>query len=296
MLPHERREALRLAARIFERGGAVFFGETPNRLIPFDSHSSHLHFGQSLPPELLLRYLATSPHRQWMRSFKRMGADLTALYRSGLGLSYHDFELDFLEEGNTSQIPFAFTGWSGPLMSHQPLQNDEIWLHRYIKDNSLPVHPAFTRNWIEGVVSRQAPLVHRWSRIGKLVGQPPSKLLSRPPFWALDQWNAESPYAITANFSQDEQADSYEYVFQMEMAASTGVIHIMAGTSILAELDLDELKKSRVWAWHQILVFSLTFARFYPTLTIRLEGADARIGLQAVILNGSMRRPSDTSA
>jgi 2-polyprenyl-3-methyl-5-hydroxy-6-metoxy-1,4-benzoquinol methylase len=291
MLPHERHEALRMAARTVERGGAVFLAETQNRLIPFDSHSSQLHFVQSLPPDLALRYLRSSPHKQWMHSFNRMGGDVTALYRCGLGLSYHDFELDFCSESKTSEIPFAFTGWSSLLVRHQPLQNDEVWLHRYMTDNGLAVHPAFARYWIEGLVSRRAPMSHHWTQIAKLGGQHPSAFLSRPSCSALDQWNVEFGDEICARFSETPAADSFEYVLQLAMASSAGVVHIMAGDSIIAEIDMDELKRSRAWAWHQLLVFSLNIPRFYSALRVRPASHKARIGVQAVIVNGYVRGP-----
>jgi len=107
LLPSERVELLHHVRSVVAGGGAVLFAETPNRLIAHDAHSSQLHFAQSLPPELMIRYVQKSRHEPWLWALRQWGNDTTALYRAGVGLSFHDFELDFADD--TRDMPFVFS-------------------------------------------------------------------------------------------------------------------------------------------------------------------------------------------
>lgn len=108
LTPRERQDVLMLCVQVLNDGGLVVLGETPNRLIPHDSHSTFLHFFQTLPPEIALQYIIRSP---------RPGAADTVnnseecLYRFGQAASYHEFDLWMRDE--TGRLPgIVSDGWS----------------------------------------------------------------------------------------------------------------------------------------------------------------------------------------
>jgi hypothetical protein len=141
----ERREILELASAVIGDGGYVVVCETPNRLLPFDSHSSELHFYQSLPPELAIAYLERSP----MASARESVSDELSYFRFGNALSYHEFDL-WLHDGNERAPEIVADGWSPWAMHDQPVRCDETSLANYLQANHL-APPLFGRYWLDGI-------------------------------------------------------------------------------------------------------------------------------------------------
>lgn len=88
MTSHERRAALTAAWSLLGPTGVLVVIEAPNRLWPFDSHTSDLPFFHWLPDDLATRYSAGG-----LRSSvdELPAGDTEALARLGRGVSFHDF-------------------------------------------------------------------------------------------------------------------------------------------------------------------------------------------------------------
>lgn len=84
----ERRDARDAAWRSLAPGGALVVIEAPNRLWPFDSHTSDLPFFNWLPDDLATRFRSTDL-REAVRSVDP--GDDEHLARLGRGVSFHDF-------------------------------------------------------------------------------------------------------------------------------------------------------------------------------------------------------------
>jgi hypothetical protein len=191
LTPVERAAVLRLARGCYDRGAAVLIAESPNRLYPFDHHSSQMHFVQMLPDELARRYLRLfndHPVRRFILEGDREDAQ-TMLYRSGRALGYHEFQLDFSE----GPIDFApvFDGYHPELIDLEPLTRTELALQTYLESNQIPAPRAFSRSWIDMLLLKDSP--RRAARSVELL--PPSALSSaathrNPAFWSLDRFTA----------------------------------------------------------------------------------------------------------
>lgn len=94
MTIEERLVALREAWTRLEPGGLLTVVETPNRLWPFDSHTSQLPFFSWLPYELAYRYAGFSPRVGFGDQYG-VGSDLRMepFLRRGHGVSFHEFDL-----------------------------------------------------------------------------------------------------------------------------------------------------------------------------------------------------------
>jgi 2-polyprenyl-3-methyl-5-hydroxy-6-metoxy-1,4-benzoquinol methylase len=275
LLPHERTEVFAAMRETVERGGTVFFAESPNRLIPFDSHSSQLHFAQSLPPELALRYVQQSKHKTWKYSLDKMGNNREALYRSGLGLSYHDFELDLFP--NSSALPFAFTGWCSELLHHQPLQNDEEWLHGYFKNNNLDIHPAFSRYWLEGLISRKAKKIHCSTHIGRFDLEK-SNSVEEWICWGHTNLIASSDKPAEIVFGVDNQRGEFELIVQLENRSRDHSIEL----SIDRQSTIVKIPGEEAKMWHGFRSLSLWLKSAPRTLAI---SSDIPVRIRAAVLN-----------
>lgn len=93
MTVHERARAIRGAWALLQPGGSMAIVETPNRLWPYDSHTSRLPFFNWLPDEVAFPFLATSSRDDIRTDFSDYDAELLTFQRLGRGVSYHEFEL-----------------------------------------------------------------------------------------------------------------------------------------------------------------------------------------------------------
>ncbi len=99
----ERLDAARARARgDRRRSGVIVVCEAPNRLFPFDHHTTRLPFFTMLPDDLALRYWRRSERPDFRKAMDEAvhdGREAEALARWGRGVSYHDFELAFEDLG-----------------------------------------------------------------------------------------------------------------------------------------------------------------------------------------------------
>jgi hypothetical protein len=164
LTPSERIDILAFAKECYDAGSLVLIAETPNRLIPFDHHSAHKHFLQMLPDELALRHLQRFRDHP-LKNLLAATPDYApiALYRSGRGMSYHDFELDFCD--GPLNLHLAADGWHPALLDLQPPIRAEIDLQSYFDDNAIPAPRAFSRAWLDLLLSASAQPIARTVRL-----------------------------------------------------------------------------------------------------------------------------------
>ena len=130
----ERIDCLSVAWSVLDEGGIMVTQLTPNRLFPFDWHTSREMFTQVLPVELALRYAPRCKRADYAHAFSNVdvdrpsAADRELLYRWGRGISYHEFDLaiglenlQVLDDGRN------------PLVARPYL--DEIGFAKYVEKN-----------------------------------------------------------------------------------------------------------------------------------------------------------------
>ncbi|MGD9754541.1 MAG: class I SAM-dependent methyltransferase [Acidimicrobiia bacterium] len=255
LLPEERTPILELARRTVEQGGAVIVMETPNRLIPFDGHTTQLHHVQMLPDELAIEYTARSLRpeiRDPLLHAPTPQAKREVLYRSGRALSYHEFELAW--SAAAADIPIGIDGFDVELLNQEPLTRQEVDLRRYVAGNDLPVSPAFCRSWIELVAAERF-------REG---GVRPSMLVEpvtgdhhfhrSTTFWSLDVARIEGGEAMTFDRSGSTSGSA---IVLLDVAASTGEVAVNVDGEPLVTIDVEDLRRSRLPVWHSFAAVEL---------------------------------------
>jgi 2-polyprenyl-3-methyl-5-hydroxy-6-metoxy-1,4-benzoquinol methylase len=150
----ERLEVLRKAREVAQPDGHVVVCETPNRLFPFDHHSSHLPFFTMLPDELALQMYERSSRPDYLNAIgeaMRAGpeAGREALVRWGRGVSYHEFELVF---GQLSHY-VAASSYDLVLLPERQVNPEELALARYLERMRPDLAPAFSRAWLDLILT-----------------------------------------------------------------------------------------------------------------------------------------------
>lgn len=150
----ERLEVLDLARQAVRPEGVIVICETPNRLIPWDWHSSQAPFMAQLPDELALRYYDRAPRQEFVDTIDAALAQSweegqEALTRFGRGMSYHELELVF---GDLSRHVLA-SNWEPELFSHREVHPEELALARMMDQVRPDLAPAFSRYWLDVVLS-----------------------------------------------------------------------------------------------------------------------------------------------
>jgi SAM-dependent methyltransferase len=134
--------------------GFVVVCESPNRLLPWDYHTSELPFFGLLPDELALRYL----DRVQRMDFRQDVADAFSegeaegrerLIRWGRGVSFHEFELVFPE----FPANVVACNYEPELLDVREIHREELWLARFLKRVRPEIPPSFTRYWLDLVIA-----------------------------------------------------------------------------------------------------------------------------------------------
>ena len=152
----ERIETLERGFEIVRRGGLVVVAETPNRLLPWDWHSSRLPFFNQLPDELAIRYFDRSPRADYVTSVRaglERGEDegLLALTRQGRGVSYHEFELAL---GEPLARVVVGDGYDPEMVAMNPVDHYELVLKDFFRREGLGVPVGFTRHWLDLLIRK----------------------------------------------------------------------------------------------------------------------------------------------
>ncbi len=156
MTLEERLEALEKAWALLRPGGILVVVESPNRLLPWDWHSSRLPFFNMLPDELALRYVGRSPredYREVVQDALARGPEegLMELRRQGRGVSHHEFELAI----GTLAAKIVADSYDAEIVQLNPVAADEVAFKEFVEREGLDVPAGFTRYWID-VILRKA--------------------------------------------------------------------------------------------------------------------------------------------
>lgn len=97
LLPHERIQLLRTLRSVCGPATPVAIMEAPNRLAPWDWHTTHQSFPDIVPDQLYHEYIALSKkigRPDAARPTEPFRPDLEfGIYRAGKGASFHEFEI-----------------------------------------------------------------------------------------------------------------------------------------------------------------------------------------------------------
>lgn len=150
----ERLAVIRKAREVVSPDGYIVVCETPNRLFPFDHHTSWLPFFTMLPDELALDLYERSSRPDFLNAMGeaiRSGADAAreALVRWGRGVSYHEFELVF---GELSHY-VAASNYELVLLSEREVHPEELALARYLERVRPDLPPVFSRAWLDLILT-----------------------------------------------------------------------------------------------------------------------------------------------
>jgi len=94
MLPQERKESLKQAYQMLKEDGCLCIFGTPNRLWPFDQHTSNLPFYMWLQDEIAIDYARYSDRKEFSSLYKKnRDSAYSDIYRWGRGVSYHELDV-----------------------------------------------------------------------------------------------------------------------------------------------------------------------------------------------------------
>jgi SAM-dependent methyltransferase len=139
--------------------------ELPNRLVPFDQHSSFEPFISQLPDDLALAYL-DDPRRPELREHvlserdrslppAEDGDGLLALQRFGRGASFHEFEVAW---GSRIDGYVVATNWEPEVIPHREIDPGELSLARTLARYRPDLDPCWSRQWIDLILTPDLPL------------------------------------------------------------------------------------------------------------------------------------------
>jgi SAM-dependent methyltransferase len=153
MTVDERLSLLELA-RVVRADGVIVVVETPNRLTPWDYHTSQLPFLNQLPEELALRYFHRSERTQFVEALESAEDDAglrETFVRWGRGVSYHEFELVF---GDLRRHVVA-SSWEPMLLPERNIYREELALQRVLDHARPDLPPLFSRYWLDLILTAQ---------------------------------------------------------------------------------------------------------------------------------------------
>jgi SAM-dependent methyltransferase len=150
----ERLKVLALARKVVRPDGIIVVCELPNRLIPYDGHTSLLPFFAQLPDELAVHYYRFSKREDFVSSMDiacERGPDdaRDSLARWGRGMSYHEFELVF---GDLRQYVVA-SNYDELLMPARTVSGEELSLARLMEQYRADLAPVWSRYWQDVILS-----------------------------------------------------------------------------------------------------------------------------------------------
>jgi 2-polyprenyl-3-methyl-5-hydroxy-6-metoxy-1,4-benzoquinol methylase len=154
----ERLEVLEIARQVVHPDGIIVVTELPNRLIPYDGHTSQLPFFAQLPDELAIDYYRFSQRDDFVSSMdaasqRGPGDARESLARWGRGMSFHEFELVF---GDLRKHVVA-SNYDELLMPVRTVSPEELTLAHLIEQYRTDLAPVWSRYW-QDVILSAAPL------------------------------------------------------------------------------------------------------------------------------------------
>lgn len=153
----ERLDVLRFAWEMAADDGVIMVGETPNRLIYPDEHSSHLDFFNLIPDELALLYYEKSPQTDFKKavaaSLKKSPEEgRIRLIRYGRGVSHHEFELAL----GDLEKHIVLNGFEPEIMKLRGMPSEEeVFLYSYFIRRNLKIPFAFSRKYLDFIICKK---------------------------------------------------------------------------------------------------------------------------------------------
>ncbi|MFN0133589.1 MAG: class I SAM-dependent methyltransferase [Phycisphaerales bacterium] len=274
LTPEELDEVFELLRECYDRGTIVLVAESPNRLYPFDHHSTGLHFVQMLPYELGRRYLARSANQEIVR-FARAPNDpdcRTQFHRSGRGISYHDFEV---RVGPPDSLSIAADGFHPILLDVQPLARAELALLDYFEDNGMHVPRSFARAWIDLLLWRDAP--RRAPRSLKFRTPTGGVAEPRKQFWQLNR------YTVTPHDRQqllfdgrDRPPDATTSLLLIDCEDKASGVEVHIDNHLVLSAPAQQLLQMRPPTWHAQIAVPLHLSRGSEEITVRCPRSSSR--------------------
>lgn len=150
----ERLSVLTAAREVVRPDGHIVICETPNRLTPFDHHTSELPFLHALPAELAERFYETSLRQDFREAVRRAAtrgprARREALVRWGTGMSFHEAELIF---GDLAAHTIA-SSYHPLLYPGRPVRAEELRLAAFLGARRPDLPPCWSRSWLDMVLT-----------------------------------------------------------------------------------------------------------------------------------------------
>jgi ubiquinone/menaquinone biosynthesis C-methylase UbiE len=266
----ERRIVIGLADEVMTHGGSVLVMESPNRLIPYDAHTSGLQFFNWLPDELAndaARIGAANPEiRNMLRPWEDPSAPIS-LARAGRGVSYHDFARNLLHP--LAAYSFDLDGFDVEMLNMEPLNFQEFSLFGYLSANTSDIPAAsFSRSWLDFLVSRKeqfpfrriflSPFWPKWASFDQppLFWQPVSIILAhgRPA------WVCEMP---TTHMSE------LTLIFTAPHNGGRLTLHVDGHA--VEEIDIARLIEAKPSTWHQGHSVSIEIGREVSELRVEAD-------------------------
>jgi 2-polyprenyl-3-methyl-5-hydroxy-6-metoxy-1,4-benzoquinol methylase len=164
MTVSERLEVLELARSVVRPEGVIAVIETPNRLLPWDHHTSQLPFYSQLPDELAIRYRHRSPRSDFVAALDAAAGEgdgrvQETLTRWGRGMSYHELELVFEDLAARTLA----TSWELDLLAERNIHREELALQSILDEIDPSLPPSFSRYWLDLIIAATpapAPVPH----------------------------------------------------------------------------------------------------------------------------------------
>jgi SAM-dependent methyltransferase len=154
MTVNERLDLLQAAQRVLRPDGVIAVIETPNRLLPWDHHTSQLPFYSQLPDELAIKYRHRSPRPDFVAALDAAASEgddrlHELLTRWGRGMSYHEFELAF------EDLPArtVATSWEIELLPERNIHREELALQAVLDEIDPSLPPSFSRYWLDLIIA-----------------------------------------------------------------------------------------------------------------------------------------------
>jgi ubiquinone/menaquinone biosynthesis C-methylase UbiE len=279
MTREERQIVIALADDVMTHGGSVLVMESPNRLIPFDSHTTGMQFFNWLPDDLashLARAGATNPNiRESLLPWEDPNASI-ALARAGRGVSHHDFADTLPHPLQT--YSFDLDGFDVEMLNMEPFNYQEFALLGYLSAN-VPDLPAasFSRSWLDFLVSHQGRK------------SPERRFLS--PFWP--KWASFDhpprfwdPVAVTLTVNQPAwlcempKTQIRDVTLIFVAPENDGHLTLYIDDLAVEEIDIPNLISAKPSTWHQGHSVTVYLGREVATLRVEADPGRGQILFQ----------------
>jgi ubiquinone/menaquinone biosynthesis C-methylase UbiE len=160
----ERLDVLGLAREVVADDGCIVVCESPNRLLPWDHHTSQLPFFGMLPDELALCYSSRSPRQDFTQEVaaalqESPSAGLEKLIRWGRGVSFHEFERVF----DDFPANVIACNYEPELLDDREVHREELALARFLKRTRPDIPPSFSRYWLDLIIARRPTATPRFT-------------------------------------------------------------------------------------------------------------------------------------